>query len=508
MHAKSGGSGKPFALFFYIKLSAKNTEETTQGLKGCFSRVFHRHPVRFCNENGGYMAQQRIRSMTEGSPVKLLISFALPLMVGNVFQQLYTVVDTAVVGQVVGVGALASLGAADWLNWMTLGIIQGFTQGFAILMAQYFGAKDYRQLSRSVGASVTLSAIAALLLLAVSQLAILPVLGLLNTPADILGGSVLYLRIMFGGIPIVAAYNLLASILRALGDSKTPLYAVVLATFVNIALDLLFVMGFHWGIGGAAGATVFAQAVSTLYCYGNVRKITIIRLEKTDFKLQRDMVAALLRLGSPVALQNAIISVGGMVVQSVVNRFGMLFIAGFTATNKLYGILEIAATSYGYAVTSYVGQNLGAKLLARIRQGMRAAALVALITSMVIAAAMLLFGKSILGLFISGTPEEIEASMAIAYHYLALMSLGLPILYMLHIYRSALMGLGDTVIPMSSGFVEMAVRIGIALFLPLAIGQEGIYYAEVGAWTGAALLLVAGYYVRMHGLSQREQRAL
>ncbi|MCI8395903.1 MAG: MATE family efflux transporter, partial [Acutalibacter sp.] len=198
------------------------------------------------------MAQQRIRSMTEGSPVKLLISFALPLMVGNVFQQLYTVVDTAVVGQVVGVGALASLGAADWLNWMTLGIIQGFTQGFAILMAQYFGAKDYRQLSRSVGASVTLSAIAALLLLAVSQLAILPVLGLLNTPADILGGSVLYLRIMFGGIPIVAAYNLLASILRALGDSKTPLYAVVLATFVNIALDLLFVMGFHWGIGGAA----------------------------------------------------------------------------------------------------------------------------------------------------------------------------------------------------------------------------------------------------------------
>lgn len=440
---------------------------------------------------------QRIRSMTEGSPTRLLISFALPLMMGNVFQQLYTVVDTAVVGQVVGVGALASLGAADWLNWMVLGVIQGFTQGFSILMAQYFGAHDYRQLSRSVGASATLCAMAAVVILALSQLSVVPVLGLLNTPADILGGSVLYLRIVFGGVPIVAAYNLLASILRALGDSKTPLYAVVAATLVNIALDLLLVMGLGWGIAGAAAATVFSQAVATVYCFWNVRKITLLQLRKEDFKPHREMVGTLLRLGSPVALQNAIISVGGMVVQSVINRYGMLFIAGFTATNKLYGILEIAATSYGYAVTSYVGQNLGARLLARIKRGMRSAAVIAFITSVAIGVAMLVFGKLFLGLFISGTPEEIEASMAIAYHYLAIMSIALPVLYMLHIYRSALMGLGDTVVPMASGFVEMVIRIGIAMLLPLLMGQEGIYYAEIGAWAGAAALLVAGYYIRM-----------
>lgn len=440
---------------------------------------------------------QRIRSMTEGSPTRLLISFALPLMMGNVFQQLYTVVDTAVVGQVVGVGALASLGAADWLNWMVLGVIQGFTQGFSILMAQYFGAHDYRQLSRSVGASATLCAMAAVVILALSQLSVVPVLGLLNTPADILGGSVLYLRIVFGGVPIVAAYNLLASILRALGDSKTPLYAVVAATLVNIALDLLLVMGLGWGIAGAAAATVFSQAVATVYCFWNVRKITLLQLRKEDFKPHREMVGTLLRLGSPVALQNAIISVGGMVVQSVINRYGMLFIAGFTATNKLYGILEIAATSYGYAVTSYVGQNLGARLLARIKRGMRSAAVIAFITSVAIGVAMLVFGKLFLGLFISGTPEEIDASMAIAYHYLAIMSIALPVLYMLHIYRSALMGLGDTVVPMASGFVEMVIRIGIAMLLPLLMGQEGIYYAEIGAWAGAAALLVAGYYIRM-----------
>lgn len=439
---------------------------------------------------------QRIRNMTEGSPTRLLVGFALPLMAGNVFQQLYTVVDTAVVGQVVGVKALAALGAADWLNWLVLSVIQGFAQGFSILMAQYFGAKDYRRLSQSIGVSAALCGIAAVGMLVISQLAAAPVLRLLNTPGDILGDSLLYLRIIFGGIPVVAAYNLLASILRALGDSKTPLYAIVVATVVNIALDLAFVMGFHWGIAGAAAATIIAQGISTVYCYINVRKISLLEMRPADFRPDPGMCLALLKLGSPVALQNGIISVGGMVVQSVINRYGMLFIAGFTATNKLYGLLEIAATSYGYAVTSFVGQNLGGGLIKRIKQGMRSAAVIALLTSAVIAVAMLILGRGFLGLFISGTPEEVAASMEIAYHYLAIMSIWLPVLYMLHIYRSALMGLGDTVVPMVSGFVEMVMRVGIALLLPLALGQEGIFYTEAGAWTGAAVLLVAAYYVR------------
>lgn len=450
------------------------------------------------------MAQERTRNMTEGSPIRLLISFALPLMAGNVFQQLYTVVDTAVVGQVVGVQALAALGAADWLNWMVFGVIQGFTQGFSILMAQHFGAKDYRQLSRSVGASVTLCAILGLLILGVSQGVAVPVLRVMNTPEGIMPTAVLYLRILFAGIPISMAYNLLASILRALGDSRTPLYAMVLASLINVGLDLVFVMALHWGVAGAAGATIIAQGISVLYCFRAVRRITVLRLNKADFKLDGPTLRALMRLASPTALQNAIISLGGMVVQSVINRYGMLFIAGFTATNKLYGILEIAATSYGYAVTSYVGQNVGGRLLGRIKRGMRSAAVIALITSAVIGVAMLLFGKVFLGMFISGTAEEVEASMVIAYRYLAIMSVCLPILYMLHIYRSALMGLGDTVVPMLSGFMEMAVRISVALFLPLVMGQEGIYWAEVGAWTGAAILLVSVYFIRVAALSRRK----
>ena len=432
--------------------------------------------------------------MTEGSPIRLLISFALPLMVGNVFQQLYTVVDTAVVGQFVGVSALASLGAADSPNWGVLGIIQGLTQGFSILMAQHFGAKDYRELSRSVGASVTLCLVFTVLLGVGGQLWAEPLLRLLNTPQDVLPGALLYLRIVYGGIPAIMAYNFLAAILRALGDAKTPLYAIVVAALMNVALDLLFVVGF--------------QVASAVYCFFNVRKITILQVLPGDLKPSRDLTLTLLKLGFPMALQNAIIAMGSMVVQFVINGYGMLFLAGFTATNKLYGLLEIAATSYGFAVTSYVGQNLGARLVNRIKRGQRAAAVVAFLTSVVIAAAMLLFGRLVLGLFISGEPAEVEASLDIAYHYLSIMSVCLPILYMLHIYRSALMGLGDTVVPMLSGFAEMVVRIGVALLLPLVMGQEGIYYAEVGAWTAAAILLVAAYYARMRALSRRKGFAL
>lgn len=438
-----------------------------------------------------------IKSMTEGKPLKLIFSFALPLMIGNVFQQLYTVVDTMVVGQVLGVNALAALGAADWLNWMMLGIIQGFAQGFSILMAQEFGAGNIQRLKKVVGNAIILSAVSAVMLLAAGELGVLPVLRLLQTPPAIIGQSLLYLRIMFAGIPIVMAYNLLASVLRALGDGKTPLHAMVVAAVINIALDLIFVVLFGWGIAGAAAATVIAQFSSGIYCFIHIRKIDILSLCRDDYAPDRELDKKLIFLGLPMAFQNAIISVGGMIVQSVVNGFGVVFIAGFTATNKLYGVLEVAATSYGYAMITYVGQNLGAGHIGRIRKGMRAALGIALLTSAVIAACMLLFGHQILGCFISGQPEEAERTMGIAYHYLAIMSIFLPVLYILHVVRSALQGMGDTVLPMASGIAEFAMRTGSAVLLPMLIGEEGIFYAEILAWAGADVILVSSYFIRM-----------
>ena len=234
--------------------------------------------------------QANIKDMTSGSPLKLIVTFALPLMVGNVFQQLYTVVDTMVVGRALGVDALAALGATDWMYWMWLGMIQGVAQGFGILMAREFGAKRMESLRNVAGSSASLAFLSALLLLLVGQVAARPVLMLLNTPVEILNWATLYLRIMFLGIPIVMAYNLLATILRSLGDGQTPLYAMIVAALSNIALDLLFVLIFHWGIAGAAAATLIAQGISSIYCLLKIQKIEFMTIKWEYFKLKPFMV--------------------------------------------------------------------------------------------------------------------------------------------------------------------------------------------------------------------------
>lgn len=440
----------------------------------------------------------KITNMTEGKPAKLILTFALPLMIGNIFQQLYTVVDTMVVGRALGVSALAALGATDWLNWLFSGLVQGFAQGFCILMAQEFGAGNYRRLRKVIFNSLFLSVICSALVLITSQACARPVLLLLNTPTDILGNSLLYLRIIFLGMPIIMAYNLSASILRALGDGQTPLHAMIVASIANIVLDLLFVLVFHWGIAGAAIATILAQLLSSIYCFWFIKKIDILRTEKKEMTVDKNICGKLLNLGYPIAFQNTVIFVGGMIVQSVVNKFGVVFIAGFTATNKLYGILEVAATSYGHSMTTYAGQNLGAGNTGRIRQGVRSALVISLFTSVTISAFMLIFGQMILGWFISGDPSQVEATLAVAYRYLAIMSLFLPVLYVLYTVRSTLQGIGDTIMPMVSGCAEFIMRVGAALLLPLVMGQDGIFYAEILAWAGAVVVLVSAYFYHVN----------
>ena len=403
----------------------------------------------------------QVRDMTKGSPAKLILLFAVPLMLGNIFQQLYTMVDTIVVGQVAGVQALAALGAVEWIMWMTLGVSTGVTQGFSILISQHYGAKKWNDLKKTVAHSYLLTAVTAILLLLISQLAARWLLVLLNTPDNIIGMSLIYLRIVFCGIPIVAAYNIFASVLRALGNSRTPLIAMIIAAFINVVLDLVFVAGFNWSVAGAALATVIAQAFSAFYCFLIVRKIEIVHTDRDDFAKVPGLNRKLFGLGAPILFQDVIISVGGLAVQFVINGYGFLFVAGFTATNKLYGVLEMAAISYGYAVVSYVGQN------------------------------------TLLSMFISGDPEQTSQVLAIAWHYLSIMASCLCILYFLYVYRSALQGLGNTMIPMLSGVVEFFVRVGVALLLPKLIGQNGIFYAEIAAWTGAAVLLMISYYINI-----------
>ena len=448
----------------------------------------------------------KIKNMTEGATLPLIVSFALPLMMGNIFQQLYTVVDTMIVGKALGVDALAALGATDWLYWMMLGMIQGVTQGFAILMAREFGAQRYEPLRRVTGISVSLSAICAVLFLAIGMVISRPILELLQTPAQIINESVIYLRIMFCGIPIVMAYNLLACILRSLGDGRTPLSAMIVAALSNIVLDLLFVLVLHWGIAGAAIATLIAQLFSCIFCLLRLRKIDFMTLRREHFRLQAKTSLRLISLGCPMALQNVMIAIGGMIIQFVVNGFGVAFLAGFTATNKLYGVLEIAATSYGYAMITYVGQNLGAGKLDRIKNGMRSAVAVAVATSAVIAGLMLLLGQNIVALFISGEPHEIAEATKVAYDYLVIMSVCLPVLYILHVTRSAVQGMGNTVLPMVSGIAEFFMRTGGILLLPALLNQTGIYLSEVLAWAGADMILIPSYFITLSRIAKDASR--
>lgn len=443
------------------------------------------------------------KDMTKGQPAKLLLLFALPLMLGSLFQQLYTMVDTIIVGQGVGINALASLGAADWLNWMFVGFVTGLTQGFSIIFAQYYGAGDIKALRASIGNSIILTAISAVIFTVAGQLTIVPILRLLDTPADIFAGAEQYLRVMIGGITVSLVYNFEAALLRALGDSKTPLMAMVTAAVVNVLLDLLFVLVFKWGIIGAASATIIAQGVSFVYCYAAIRKIDMIKLKKDDVGIHAGMSRKLLFVGVPIVFQNTVISVGGMILQSVINSYGFLFVAGFTAANKLYGLLETAATSYGFAITTYTAQNLGAGDFKRIKKGMRSAVIMAIITSVIISVVMLIFGRPVLRLFISNETGQVEEVLGIAYHYLSIMSYFLAVLYALHTYRSALQGLGNTVIPMISGIAEFAMRTAAALLLPRLAGQEGVFYAEILAWTGAAAILVVSYYINVNTLHKK-----
>lgn len=434
-----------------------------------------------------------MNDMTKGSPLKLILMFSLPLMLGNILQEFYTIVDTIIVGQFLGVKALASMGAAGWIQWMILTIVVGFAQGFSIKIANLYGANDHEGISKTVGNIIIVSVIIGFCLTVGWQLVITPILKLLQTPDDIIYGAITYLRVMAGGIGVTLMYNLLSCILRAFGNSKTPLIAMVIAASINVGLDLLFVCVFHMGIAGAAIATILAQLFAGLFCLVVLYEQKLFVLKREHFIARQHLIKELIKLGLPLALQNGIISIGGMIVQFVVNGYGFIFVAGFTATNKLYGLLETAAISFGYALTTYNGQNYGAKEYQRIRDGVKIAAIVSIVTSIIIGLIMIFMGRNILMMFVSGNPSEVKVVLEVAYRYLFIMALCLPILYILHTYRNALQGLGNTVIPMISGVVELVMRVGVALFLPMLIGQDGIYYAEVVAWSGAALLLYISY---------------
>lgn len=434
----------------------------------------------------------RVKDMTSGKPAKLLLLFSFPLILGNLGQQLYMIVDAIIVGQGVGVEGLAAVGATDWTYWLALWVIQGTTQGFGILIAQYFGEGSREKMRKAIAMSIGLCVGTGVLLTGICLLIARPMLRLLQTPENIFNGASAYLLTMFAGILIVMAYNMAASVLRALGDGRTPLIAIVMAAVTNIALDLLFVFGFHWGVVGAAAATVIAQFIAFLYCFTVLRRMELVKLQRKDWHVDRMMIKRLFSLALPLVLQSILIAAGGMVLQSAINRQGFLFLAGFTATNKVYGLLESSAISLGYAMTTYVAQNYGAGLQQRIRQGVKSGVGIAVLFSVGVTILMILGGKPILSLFIDTSSSNAPKVLEIAYQYLFIMSCLLCALYLLYVFRSTLQGMGNTITPMLSGLMEFLARVCAALIGARIWGETVLFFAEPGAWIAAAVLLVFG----------------
>ena len=430
-------------------------------------------------------------SMTSGRPFRLLIRFALPLIIGSVFQQLYTITDAAIIGRGVGPQALAAVGAGDWILWMVVGAIQAMMQGFSIETATAYGQENEKRLVSAIWHSVVLAAVISAVMTAVSLLLMKPALNLLNTPADIMDGALTYLGILYTGCVIITAYQLAAALLRSFGDSRTPLYAMTAASLINIGLDLLFVYRFHMGIGGAAWATVIAQGAAALICIAKLRNQISLPL-RMEFRMET--AVRLVRLGLPLAFQVVIIAAGGLALQNSVNQYGSVFVAGYTAANKMFGILESAGIAFGYGAASYTAQNLGAGKTERIPEGVRAGLLFSVLVSGFISVCMLVFGRSIMSLFVERSAQNYDMIIDTAYQYLSVMSYALLMLYMLHLYKSMLQGLGLTVQSMISGIVELAARIILVFTLPGLIGSAGIFIAEIGAWIGAALYLMLTYY--------------
>lgn len=437
---------------------------------------------------------KRTIDMTSGSPAKHILGLAFPLILTNMGQQLYMIADGAIVGRGVGIKALAAVGATDWCYWLVLWTVGGLTQGFSTFVSRSFGEKNYREMNRAIAMSAVLCVLIGGLLTILGLAAAEPVLRLLHTPDDILSGACAYLITMLSGTLIVMGYNMSASILRALGDGKTPLKAMAIAALINITLDCLFVFVFKWGIIGAALASVASQTVSFLYCIAAISKIDCICLDRQVWKLEQNRLKRMLLFGLPIAFQYVVITLGGMIVQSSINLQGSIFIAGYTATNKLYGLLQCFAMSLGLASCTFIAQNYGAGLYDRVRKGVAASVKIVTFMAVIITGITLLSRWQILRGFLDVNEAGGWDALEVAVRYLTIMSLCFIILHILHVFRNVLQAMGISIWSMLSGFAEFIPRVLMSKVVINWIGSDALFIAEPASWFGAMLCVLLPYF--------------
>ena len=449
------------------------------------------------------MSRSKVKDMTKGSPTKLILSFSLPVLLGNVVQQLYSIVDTIIVGQCLGTDALAAVGTTGPLNFLILGFVIGVTGGIAVIAAQRFGAKDEDGLKKSVAMSIMLSLGLTILMTLLSIVLTKPLMRLINTPDEIIKDAYSYIIVIFIGIFATVLYNMIACLLRALGDSKTPLIFLVISSLLNIGLDYLFILPFGWGIAGAAWATVISQFISGILCLFYVKKkYPILHVRKSDFQWNTSFAWKHLRIGLPMAFQFSITAIGCIILQGALNLFGKDTIAGFTAANKVESLVALPASAFGVTMANYAGQNLGANRIDRIKEGVLKSTYLTLIFSVISIVIVYTLAKPILMLF---DIKDNTTPMKDALTYLKLTSLFYPALSLLFIHRNVLQGIGRSFMPLMAGVFELVARAIIAFVLPGLIGYAGVCLAGPAAWLAAAIPLAISYVVIIKQVEHQHQ---
>lgn len=429
--------------------------------------------------------------MTSGNEIMLLIKFTIPMLLGNLFQQFYNLADTVIVGQFGGEYGLASIGAVGSVNFLFFSLCMGMGAGVGIMISQNFGAGKDEYVKKIVGNSIYITLVAGILMSVVSVVFARPILTLMNTPEECMADALLYMRIVCGATFLVAAYNMISSILRALGDSKTPLIFLVVACFVNIILDLVTVVGLHMGVAGAAIATVFSQTIAMIGSIAvGVKKNPYLQLNPVHKELNTDIIDKAIRLGIPLALQNALIAFSCVALQRVVNSFGSNVMAAYTATGRIEQLVQQPFGSLGTAVSTFAGQNAGAKKLDRVKSGCIKSVFIAAAFSLLMIVVMFAFGEGIIRFF---TPNA--EAIRIGAQGLRITSLFYFTLGLIYIFRGMLNGVGDAAFALINGLIEVVGRIGFAAILMAipGVGLWGCWYTNGLTWAITGLGCVIRY---------------
>lgn len=442
------------------------------------------------------------RDMTVGSPMKLVVSFAAPLLVGVLFQQFYSFVDTAVVGRYLGAEMLAAVGATGSVNFLIIGLCLGLCSGFAIPIAQAFGAKDEARVRSNVWHAVILSAVLSVVFAVLATVFCKPLLRLMNTPEEIIDSSAAYISIIFAAIPCCILYNMASGILRSLGDSRTPVIFLVLASLVNIALDLFLILVCGMGVAGAAVATAISQLISGLGCViVMIRRFPILRMSREDRQFSLTRAKEMLGVGLPMGLQFSITAIGSVMVQWSVNGLGVDAVAAVSAAGKLSAFFVCVFDALSSTMATFSGQNMGARKLDRVHQGLRAASILGIGYCVCALGLVLAFARPLLGIFIDEGTSAHVTEMGIRYLIINA-SFYIPLLFV-NIVRLSIQGMGFTRVAMLAGLMEMIARTAVALLLVPAAGFTGACFANPAAWVAADLFLFPCYARIMRSLKQR-----